>query len=239
MPAIPQDKVKVACPHCGHEQLEPRTGISTLCKKCRGHFHVQEARQPARKAASPAPEKRRLICFECGAELDVALSAQSTMCKRCSRYIDLKDYVVTKAVSKNFKTKGSFTLEATGYLFNTETMAHDVVLKGRFLGKLTAWGSLTIHSTAEIRGTFKAANLIIPAANNFRWKERLEMGAADIAGELAADLVVEHTIILRSTARYFGNLTARNLVVEEGAVVVGNLRLGGQGGRTAVQVGLI
>ncbi len=239
MPASKQDKLKVACPHCGHQQLEPRTGISTVCKKCHGHFGVQEALNPVKKTAKAAPEKKHINCFECGAELEVAPSAQSTMCKRCSRYIDLKDYRIANAVSKNFKTKGSFTIEPTGYVFNTETMAHDIVLKGRFLGKLTAWGSLTIYSTAEIRGTFKTNALIIPAANHFNWKETIIAGSAEIAGELAADIQVEETIVLKSTARFFGNLEAKNLVVEEGAVVVGKLRLGGKGGRKAVQTALI
>ena len=229
MPASKQDKIKVVCPHCGHQQLEPRTGISTVCKKCHGHFGVQEALNPVKKAVKAAPEKKRINCFECGAELEVPPSAQSTMCKRCSRYIDLKDYHITNAVSKNFKTKGSFTIDATGYVFNTEAMVQDAVIKGRFLGKLTAWGALTIYSTAEIRGTFKTKMLIIPAMNHFRWKETIAVGSAEIAGELAADIFVEDTMVLRSTARFFGNIEAKNLVVEDGAVLVGNLRLGVKG----------
>ncbi|MDB6021726.1 MAG: Polymer-forming cytoskeletal, partial [Pedosphaera sp.] len=210
MPASQQDKIQVACPHCGHPQMEPRTGISTVCKKCRQHYHVQEALRPKQKVTGPAPEKKLLTCFECGAELEAPVSAQSTMCKRCSRYIDLKDYHITNAVSKNFKTKGSFTIEPNGYVFNTEILVHDAVIKGRLLGKLTAGRSLTIHSTAEIKGTFKANLLIIPAANHFRWKETIRVPSAEIAGELAADLVVDGTMVLKSTARLFGNLEAAN-----------------------------
>jgi cytoskeletal protein CcmA (bactofilin family) len=231
MPASQQDKVKVACPHCGHQQLEPRTGVSTNCKKCHGHFRLHEALNPVKKTAEAAPQKKRINCFECGAELDVPLTAQSTMCKRCSRYIDLKDYTIAGAVSKNFKTKGSFTIEQTGYVFNTEIMAHDAVIKGRLLGKLAAWNTLTIYSTAEIRGTFKTKSLIIPALNVFRWKDTIAVGSAEIGGELAADRQVEDTLVLKSTARFFGDIEAGNLVVEEGAVVVGNLRLGAKAAR--------
>jgi cytoskeletal protein CcmA (bactofilin family)/DNA-directed RNA polymerase subunit RPC12/RpoP len=239
MPVSQQDKVAVACPHCGHKQLEPRTGISTVCKKCHGHFRLNEALKPAKKTAEPGPEKRHITCFECGAELSVVPSAQSTMCKRCSRYIDLKDYQITNAVSKNFKTKGSFVIEPTGYIFNTETTAEDVAIKGRFLGKLVALNSLTIFTTAEIRGTFKTKSLVVPAANFFKWKDTIAVTSAEIAGELVADVQVEGTMVLKSTARFFGNIEAGNLVVEEGAVVVGNLRLGGRDGKTAVQPGLI
>lgn len=226
MPASKQDKVLVACPHCGHSQAEPRTAFSTVCQKCRGHFHVQEVLNPVRKVVAAAPEKRRVTCFDCGMELDVPVSAESTMCKRCSRYVDLKDYKITTAVSKNFKTKGKFIVEAKGFVFNTEAVVGNAVLKGRFLGKLMAEHSLTIYSTAEIKGSFQTARLVIPAANHFRWHETIKVGSAEIAGELANDLRAEGTVVLKSTARLFGDLEARELVVEAGAVVVGCLRIG-------------
>ena len=226
MPASKQDKVLVACPHCGHEQPEPRAAFSTVCKKCRQHFHVQETPKPARKTVERVPERRRITCFDCGADLEVALSAESTMCKRCSSYVDLKDYHITNAVSKNFKTKGAFVLETKGYVFNTEAIVGDAVIKGRFLGKLVAERSLTIYSTAEFKGSFKTARLIIPAQNHFRWNEPINLGSAEVAGELAANLHARGTIVLKSTARLFGDVEAGGMVVQEGAVVVGQWRIG-------------
>ncbi|MEK7707600.1 MAG: polymer-forming cytoskeletal protein [Verrucomicrobiota bacterium] len=226
MPASAPDKVLVACPHCGHHQAEPRTAFSTVCKKCRRHFHVQEVLNPAPKAVERAPERRRVSCFDCGAELEVVVSAESTMCKRCGRYVDLKDYHIANAVSKNFKTKGAFVVEPKGYVFNTEAVVGDAVIKGRFLGKLIAEGSLTLYSTAEFKGSFKAGRLMIPAENHFRWKEPIRVGSAEIAGELVANLDAERTIVLKSTARMFGDLRAENLVIEDGAIVVGNMRIG-------------
>lgn len=150
------------------------------------------------------------------------------MCKRCGRHIDLRDYRISNAVSKNFKTKGTFVVEPKGYVFNTEAIVGNAVLKGRFLGKLVAEGSLTIYSTAEIKGSFQAARLVIPAANHFRWHEPLQVVSAEIAGELANDLRAKGTVVLKSTARLFGNLEANALVVEVGAVVVGSLRIGSE-----------
>jgi len=221
MPASKQDKISVACPHCGQSLSVPRTAISSVCKKCGKHFHVQEALNPAPKKVEHAPDRRKITCFDCGTGLEVALSAESTMCKRCSSYIDLKDYQINNAVSKNFKTKGRFVVEAKGYVFNTEATVGDAVIKGRFLGKLFAEHSLTIHSTAEIKGSFKTGLLIIPPETHFRWKETIKVGSAEIGGELANDLQADGTVTLRSTARMFGNLEAQNLVVEAGAVVVG------------------
>jgi cytoskeletal protein CcmA (bactofilin family) len=140
--------------------------------------------------------------------------------------VDLKDYRITSAVSKNFKTKGSFVLEAKGYVFNTEAVVGEAILKGRFLGKLIAERSLTIYSTAEIKGSFKTGRLVIPPANHFRWNEPLKLGSAEISGELVAKLHAAGTVVLRSTARLFGDLVASDLIVEEGAVVVGRMQIG-------------
>ncbi len=226
MPETKQDKVLVACPHCGHQQPEPRAAYSTNCKKCGEHFLVQEALNPARKIPVRALDLRRIVCFECGAELDVPASAESTMCKQCSRYLDLHDYRIASSVAKNFKTKGAFTVELKGYVFNTETVAGEVVIKGKFHGKLTAERSLTIFSTAEIKGSLTAALLIIPAENHFRWPDVINAGSAEIAGELAANLHATSNVTLKSTARFFGNLVAANLVVEAGAVIVGKMIIG-------------
>jgi cytoskeletal protein CcmA (bactofilin family) len=226
MPAKKQAKVLVTCPRCGHQQPEPPTAISSVCKKCSEHLRVEELLRPAPKVVDKGPEKKRITCFECGAELEVPVSAESTMCKRCSRYVDMKDYAITSAVSKNFKTKGSFLVDVKGYVFNTEVTASDAVIKGRFLGKLFAERSLTIYSTAEIKGSFKTGRLLIPAANYFRWPEKLNIKSAEIAGELAANVRADETIVLKSTARLFGDVEAANLVVEEGAVVVGRVRIG-------------
>jgi cytoskeletal protein CcmA (bactofilin family) len=226
MPANKQDTVLVVCPHCGHQQAEPRTAISSNCKKCGQHLRIHEILRPTVKAVEQVPERKRITCFECGAELEVPVSAESTMCKRCSRYVDMKNYVINSAVSKNFKTKGSFVVDPKGYVFNTEAVVSDAVIKGRFLGKLFAEHSLTVYSSAEIKGSFKTAHLVVPVANHFRWAEQIKISSAEIAGELAANLIASEAVVLKSTARLFGDVEAANLIVEEGAVVVGRVRIG-------------
>src|SRR5580765_7772581 len=149
--ALKTQKVLMTCPHCGHKQPEPPTAYSTVCRKCSKYFRIQEAlRPPAKTEEAPKDQKlKQVTCFKCGAQLQVPPAAQSTMCKRCSSHVDLRDYQITNATSKNFKTKGRFVIEESGFLFNTDSFAGDAVLKGRLLGKLTA-DRLEIYSTAEI-----------------------------------------------------------------------------------------
>src|SRR5438477_11160201 len=201
MPAKKQAKVLVTCTRCGHQQSEQRTAISTACKQCGQYIRVQEVLKPAARAQERPREVRKIPCFECGTELEVAVSAQSTMCKRCSSHIDLRDYHIANAVSRNFKTKGGFVIEPKGYVFNTEAIVGDAIIRGKFLGKLVAEHSLTLYSTADLKGSFKTGRLIIPAENHFRWKEQIAAGTAEIAGELAANLRVDGSVLLRATGR--------------------------------------
>ena len=121
---------------------------------------------------------------------------------------------------------GRLVIEEKGYLLNTDSHVGDAVVKGRFIGKLVAERTLEIHSTANIKGTFSTGRLIVPAGNHFRWAEALRVGAAEIGGELVANLQSAGTVMLKSTARFFGEVRAGNLVVESGAVFVGAARIG-------------
>jgi cytoskeletal protein CcmA (bactofilin family) len=231
MPAKEQDRVLLVCPHCGHQQPESRLAFSTICKNCGHHLRVQEILKPAAKTPETGPLKKLITCFECGAELNVPATAESTICKRCSAYVDLHDYTITSALAKNFKTKGAFVVELKGCVFNTESTVGDAIIKGKYHGKLVAERSLTILSTADIKGSLAAGRLIIPEKNHFLWPAQIKVGSAEIAGELAADLRAEEVVVVKTAARLFGNVDARNLVVEDGAVIVGKMQIGPRTGK--------
>jgi cytoskeletal protein CcmA (bactofilin family) len=225
-PTRQQPAVAVTCPKCGHTQPEPPSAYSTVCKKCHEHFLVQEALHPTAAPLKPVFEQQRVRCFQCGTELEVPLAAASTMCKRCGSHLDLSDYHIAQTVSKNFRTHGLLVIEAKGYVLNADARVGGAVIKGRFIGKLVAEGTLEIHSSANIKGSLTAARLVIPAGHHFRWPTPLRVGGADIGGELAADLHATGTVRLKATARFFGAVEAGNLVVESGAVFVGSARVG-------------
>ena len=220
------DTIPVACPGCGHVQREPRGAYSTVCRQCQQHFRIQEALHPAAKPQKSEIEQKLIRCFQCGAELRVAVAAESTMCRKCSSHVDLHDYQVTQTVSKNFRTHGRLVIETKGYVLNTDSHVGEAILKGRMIGKLVAERSLEIHSTANIKGSFSTGRLIVPAGNQFRWAEALRVGAAEIGGELVANLRSAGTVLLKSTARLFGDVEAGGLVVESGAVFVGAAKIG-------------
>ena len=231
MPASKKDEVWVSCPACGHRQAEPASAISSCCKKCGQYLPVQEILHPPQKAAEPRALKQRLVaCFDCGAEQEVPVSAQSTMCRRCSHYIDLSDYRIASTVSRNFKTKGVFVVEPKGCVFNAEALVGEAVIKGKFRGKLAVERCLTICGGAEIKGIFTAARLVIPGGTIFGWHEPIRAGSVEVVGELVAGIQAAEMVLLRSTGRLFGDVSARSLVVEEGAVLVGRAEVRRQPG---------
>ena len=228
MPPPKPDTIRVTCPRCGHAQLEPRAAYSTVCKKCHRHFRLEEVLHPATEPPKPQFEQKQVRCFRCGTQLAVSVAASSTMCKRCGSHLDLADYRITQTVSKNFTTHGRLVIEEKGYVLNSEAHVADAVIKGRFIGKLITEGTLEIHSSANIKGNLSPGRLLILAGHHFRWPEPLRVQAAEIAGELVASLQAGGTVLLRRTARFFGTVQARNLVVESGAVFVGSARIGEQ-----------
>jgi cytoskeletal protein CcmA (bactofilin family) len=230
-PARPPPTVAVTCPKCGHQQPEPPSAYSTVCRKCQAHYRVQEALHPAPAAPQPVVEQQRVSCFKCAAELEVPRGAASSMCKRCGSHVDLSDYHIAGTVSKNFRTHGLLIVEAKGYALNSDALVGRAVIKGRFIGKLATEDTLEIHSSANIKGSLTPGRLVIPAGQRFRWPELLVLGGADIAGELVADLQAKGTVRLKATARFFGAIQAANLVVESGAVFVGSARIGSVPGR--------
>src|SRR5262245_1093295 len=221
-----KETVEVACPKCGHVQPEPRTAYSTFCKQCQEHYLVQEKLRPQPAMPKPEVERRLVTCFQCGTELQVSKAASSTMCKRCSSHVDLCDYQVTHTVSKSFRTHGRLVIEEKGYVLNTDARVGEAIVKGRLIGKLVVERRLEIHSSATIKGTFTAGELVIPAGQHLRWPEPLQVGGADLLGELVGTIVATGTVRLRSGARFFGDVRSAHLVVEPSAVFVGSADVG-------------
>jgi cytoskeletal protein CcmA (bactofilin family) len=147
------------------------------------------------------------------------------MCKRCSAHVDLRDYDFTATVSKNFKTRGNCVLHEGACLLNTDSTFGHAVIKGKIIGRIAA-EELELHKTFEIKGSFKAGKLILPAGVVLRWPETVVVNTADIAGEFIGNFRSTGTITVRSTGRLFGNVEGGGLAVESGAIVVGMMKIG-------------
>ena len=53
------------------------------------------------------------------------------------------------------------------------------------------------------------------------WQGPIEVGSAEIVGDLMANLQARKVVSLKAGARFFGELKAGGLAMEDGAVLVG------------------
>ena len=211
------------CPHCGSPQKAPPTAFSTVCKDCGAHIKVQDILKPKASRAVAVVERRGITCPDC---------SRTRGAGECG----IDD---VQAVQQSHRSAGLSNLERCVEKLPDERQIRHRTERicvqhgsecGRrgdqrpLFGQADRGANLDDLSSAEIKGTFTAGLLIIPAQNQFRWPQTLTVGSAEIAGELVADLIATNTVTLKSTGHMFGNAQARNLVVEPGAVLVGQLQ---------------
>ncbi|MBU4370040.1 polymer-forming cytoskeletal protein [Patescibacteria group bacterium] len=86
----------------------------------------------------------------------------------------------------------------------------DVIIKGQLVGSLSTENDLFLRSSGIIEANIRAKN-------------------ASIAGELKGNLTVDEKIELAATAKVSGDIYCRVLAIEEGAILNGKCKVGGQG----------
>lgn len=113
------------------------------------------------------------------------------------------------AASSRDAAQAKVNLVAEGTVFEgTLTAENDVRTSGRVQGTLDVQGKAVVAKSGVVEGEIQATK-------------------ASIAGQVRGDIVVEERLVLRETARVDGNIQAGRLVIEEGAVFVGECSMEG------------
>ncbi|MCK9240175.1 polymer-forming cytoskeletal protein [Desulfocurvus sp.] len=89
-----------------------------------------------------------------------------------------------------------------------------VRIDGTFKGEVASQGTLVIGKDANVDGTVNVGQLII-------------------SGRLQGEIVAKDKVILHKTANVVGSLSTPVLVIEEGAVLEGQITMGGKGAKKA------
>jgi cytoskeletal protein CcmA (bactofilin family) len=170
-----------------------------------------------------------MICYACGAEFTVAGRMGTIVCSKCRTVLNQADVPWGENGEAAVKTVGVLTIlpGATvreGHLL----VARDVVLEGRVEGgRLRALRRLEIRAGAVYAEAFVETRdlLVGPGAHLALGQER-SFRDVDVAGELHANLRATGALILREGAYFQGDVYAARLIVEEGAGLVGEVRVG-------------
>ncbi len=100
--------------------------------------------------------------------------------------------------------KGQFTMLGEGTVFEgTLVVPHDIRVEGAVKGKIETAESLTVGPSGVVEADVKAKSAII-------------------GGKIIGNVIVDDRVELESNAMLMGDLTTRDLVINEGAVFHGN-----------------
>jgi len=86
---------------------------------------------------------------------------------------------------------------------------NDIRISGKIEGEASSKGKLIITSSGVIDGNVKAAD-------------------ADISGNLIGEIHITNRLTLRKTAKINGNIYTKTLIVEEGAEINGDCKMGSE-----------
>ena len=92
-------------------------------------------------------------------------------------------------------------------LEGTISTKDDIRVSGRLKGTLNVEGKAIIAQEGNVEGDVFATD-------------------ADVAGSLKGEITIKGRLVLKSTARIEGTIKTTRLIVEEGAVIDGNCRMG-------------
>ncbi|MGH0038036.1 MAG: bactofilin family protein [Myxococcota bacterium] len=92
-----------------------------------------------------------------------------------------------------------------------------VRIDGRFSGEISSENTLIVGESGEIEATITSTNVVV-------------------SGTVIGDIQASRQIILHKTAQVEGNLQTPSFVVEEGAVLNGNLTMSGGNARSSASL---
>lgn len=205
-------RIEVACPECGHVQLEPALVISTQCRSCRTHFQVENGKGVARvrpvtrlakprkdtdpepapppvaKAAPPVPRR------------SPTESPKRSLLMRILRPSKPPREVICFTCGNNFKTiaeaQSSQCPKCGGYV---SLLDYDI--NEPWNRRIQTRGNVVIQKTGSVSGvTLRCHHLTV-------------------LGELAGSVECSGDLIIRSHGRITGTVRCRNLRIEKGARV--------------------
>ncbi len=203
-------RIEVACPECGHVQIEPALVVSTQCRSCRTHFQVRDGKgvartrpvtrlakprkdtdpepapQPAKPAYTPrkgppAPPPRPLLLRL----LRRTKPPREVLCFTCGHLFT----TIAEAQSSQCPKCG-------GYVSLIDYDITEVWNR-----RIQTRGNVVIQKTGSVSGvTLRCHHLTV-------------------LGELSGSVECSGDLIIRSSGKIIGTMQCRHLRVEKGARV--------------------
>ena len=171
------------------------------------------------------PEKKPIRCFECGHIHEVSVAASSTQCARCSLYISLSDEDIRGQYSRNIRTRGNVIIHRKGSAIGCELACHDLTVLGMISGSVDCSGNATFKNSGKVLGSMHCKHIIVDRRCELNFPQGIIAESADIYGVVRGDILCSGTIHIFKTGSVLGDATARAVVVKDGGVLTGQMRI--------------
>lgn len=203
-------RIEVACPECGHTQIEPALVVSTQCRACRANFQVKDGKgvvrtRPVTRLAKPRKDSDPYPVQESAKTKPVFRAAPSEPPPR-SFLMRLLYPVKPRREVTCFSCGHSFTAIAeaqssqcpkcSGYV---SLLDYDIT--ENWNRRIQTRGNVVIQKTGSVHGvTLRCHHLTV-------------------LGELAGSVECSGDLTIRSHGKIIGTVQCRHLRVEKGARV--------------------
>ncbi len=215
-------KISVRCPHCAHEQFEPRIAKSTYCRSCSEYFTIEQALKAARSARPPTrvsiPLDEAVTRGPAPVPIDApslhdpderprsvtgqAPTTLSHLRLRFGQYFRGPNSLTVRCFDCGGEQEvASAAQSATCKQCGAYVDLQNYKISGSFSRDIRTAGSLLVLARADL-----ACSKVV-------------CGSATIYGKVRANLYCAGDVTIRYEGRLYGELEGRHLHVEKGAAV--------------------
>ncbi|WP_018290531.1 polymer-forming cytoskeletal protein [Verrucomicrobium sp. 3C] len=180
---------EVRCPHCGHQQWESRTALSTFCRKCQQYLSLVPKRRNELPSKSRPVRDRFVRCPFCGAGQFVYSAALSSGCIACGMGLNLVSYQVRGKSGDRLKTLGDIDFHPRCEYHGPRVEARQVRISGRVDAEVCGSERVQFRKEGDVEGGVVAPDVeVYPRANAS--SAAIVACALWVAGHLETDRIV-------------------------------------------------
>ncbi|MBC8125605.1 MAG: polymer-forming cytoskeletal protein [Gloeobacteraceae cyanobacterium ES-bin-144] len=204
-------RIEVACPECGHTQLEPALVVSTQCRACRANFKVLDGKGVVRaktitRLAKPRKDgdsepthlvaKKQTALAPPNSEIKAPQSFLMRLLRPIKPSREISCFNCSHTFIANGEAQSSQCPKCSGYI-----SLLDYSITGHWNRRVQTRGNVVIQKNATVSGV------------------SLSCHDLTVLGGLAGSVDCSGDLIIRSHGKIIGTVHCKNLRVEKGARV--------------------
>lgn len=203
-------RIEVACPECGHSQIEPALVVSTQCRSCRANFQVRDGKgvvrtQPTTRLAKPRkdsdpepapPPQKAPPVLRVGPPPPPQRSLLMRLLRPAKPRREVSCFTCGHLFTAIAEAQSSQCPKCGGYV-----SLLDYEITEPWNRRIQTRGNIVIQKTGKVSGvTLRCHNLTV-------------------LGELAGSVECSGDLVIRNHGKIIGTVQCRHLRIEKGARV--------------------